>query len=149
MITSTQEKIIRRAIKILETEWKISETVFDEPANVKNYLRLMLAREEREMFAACYLTKQHRLIETVPLFFGTIDSTAVHPREVVKVALKLNAAAVVFAHNHPSGIAEPSGSDVSITTRLKSVLSEIDVRVLDHFIVTPHGSISMAERQLI
>jgi len=96
-----------------------------------------------------YLDNQHRLIKYEELFFGTIDGASVHPREVVKHALKYNAAAVIFAHNHPSGVAEPSQADQRITDRLKSALLLVDVRVLDHMIVGDKEVLSFAERGLL
>ena len=123
--------------------------VFSESADVRTYLRQRLGAREREVFGALFLDAQHRLIHYRELFFGTIDSASVHPREVLREALRLNAAAVIFVHNHPSGIAEPSGSDLVITTRLKQVLAEIDVRVLDHMIVAAESVVSMAERGLL
>ena len=124
-------------------------TVFSESADVRTYLRQRLGSREREIFGALFLDAQHRLIHYRELFFGTIDSASIHPREVLREALRLNAAAVIFVHNHPSGIAEPSGSDLVITTRLKQVLAEIDVRVLDHMIVAAESVVSMAERGLL
>ena len=93
-----------------------------------------------------FLDTRHRLIEFKEMFYGTIDGASVHPREVVKLALKLNAAAMIFAHNHPSGVAEPSQADIAITGRLKSALALIDVRVLDHIIVAADDTVSLAQR---
>ena len=123
--------------------------VFSESADVRTYLRQRLGAREREVFGALFLDAQHRLIHYRELFFGTIDSASIHPREVLREALRFNAAAVIFVHNHPSGIAEPSGSDLVITSRLKHVLAEIDVRVLDHMIVAAESVVSMAERGLL
>ena len=107
-----------------------------------------LAPYEREVFCVLLLDSQHRLIEYRELFFGTIDATAVYPREVVKLVLEHNAAAVIFAHNHPSGVAEPSTADKNITQKLTTALAVIDVRVLDH-IVVGETQVSFAERGLI
>lgn len=115
----------------------------------REYLRARLRNYEHEVFACLYLDNQHRVVTLEELFFGTIDGAAVYPREVVKRCLHNNAAAVIFAHNHPSGIAEPSQADVSITQRLKIALNTIDVRVLDHIVVGSTDVVSFAERGLL
>ena len=123
--------------------------VFGASADVRRYLRYRLGGRPREVFAALFLDAQHRLIAFREMFLGTIDSATVHPREVLRETLALNAAAVIFVHNHPSGIAEPSVSDVKITERLRQALQLIDVRVLDHIVVSPADAVSMAERGLL
>ena len=120
-----------------------------DPGQTRKYLKAKLRNYEREVFACLYLDNQHRLINYEELFFGTIDGASVHPREVVKRVLSHNAAAVIFAHNHPSGLAEPSQADRRITDRLKSALMLVDVRVLDHMIVGDAEVVSFAERGLI
>lgn len=120
-----------------------------DPCQTRKYLKSKLRNYEREVFACLYLDNQHRLINYEELFFGTIDGASVHPREVVKRCLAQNAAAVIFAHNHPSGLAEPSQADRRITDRLKSALMLVDVRVLDHMIVGESEVISFAERGII
>lgn len=120
-----------------------------DPGLTRRYLKCKLGHYQREVFACMFLDNQHRLISYEELFFGTIDGASVHPREVVKRALDNNAAAVIFAHNHPSGIAEPSQADQRITDRLKSALMLIDVRVLDHMIVGEGEVLSFAERGLL
>jgi DNA repair protein RadC len=125
------------------------QEVFGASADVRRYLRYRLGGRPREVFAALFLDAQHRLIAFREMFLGTIDSATVHPREVVRETLMLNAAAVIFAHNHPSGVAEPSASDVKITERLRHALQLIDVRVLDHVVVSPAEAVSMAERGLL
>ncbi len=115
----------------------------------RQYLRARLGKYEHEVFAFLYLDNQHRVVNLEELFSGTIDGAAVYPREVVKRCLHNNAAAVIFAHNHPSGIAEPSQADVSITQRLKIALNTIDVRVLDHIVVGSRDVVSFAERGLL
>lgn len=115
----------------------------------RQYLRARLGKYEHEVFACLYLDNQHRVVNLEELFSGTIDGAAVYPREVVKRCLYNNAAAVIFAHNHPSGIAEPSQADVAITQRLKIALNTIDVRVLDHIIVGSKDVVSFAERGLL
>ena len=118
------------------------------PAHCARFLRIRLRRREREVFAVVFLDSQHRVIQYEELFQGTIDGTSVHPREVVRAALRHNAAAVILAHNHPSGVAEPSQADVRITERLRQALGLIDVRVLDHLVVGDQEVVSLAERGL-
>jgi len=120
-----------------------------DPGTTRRFLKGKLRRYSREVFACLYLDNQHRLIKFEELFYGTIDGASVHAREVVKRALDHNAAAVIFAHNHPSGIAEPSQADRRITDRLKSALLLVDIRVLDHMIVGDREVISFAERGYI
>lgn len=120
-----------------------------DPASTRRFLKSKLRGYDREVFACLFLDNQHRVISYEELFFGTIDGASVHPREVVKRVLYHNAAAVIFAHNHPSGIAEPSQADERITERLKSALLLVDVRVLDHMIVGDAEVMSFAESGLI
>ena len=124
-------------------------TSFTSPAAVKEYLFAKLSGFEHEVFAVLFMDTQHRLIEYREMFHGTIDSAEVHPREVVKEALRLNAAALVISHNHPSGNPEPSAADRVLTKRLREALSMVDVRVLDHIIVAGTDTTSFAERGLI
>ena len=126
-----------------------SRTAFTSPNTVKDYLRTKLAGFEHEVFAALFLDSQHRLIEYTELFRGTIDGASVYPREVVKEALRVNAAAVIFAHNHPSGNPEPSRADETITSRLKDALALVDVRALGHVVVGGMDTVSFAERGLL
>ena len=126
-----------------------SAAVFDSPQAVKDYLRLQLGGLAHEVFAVLFLDAQHRLIRLEEMFRGTLSQTSVYPREVVKRALALNAAAVVLAHNHPSGVAEPSRADEFLTQHLKSALALVDVRVLDHLVVASGGAVSFAERGLL
>jgi DNA repair protein RadC len=123
--------------------------VFGSPDAVKHYLQLHLARKPHEVFAVLFLDAQNRLIAMEELFRGTLTQTSVYPREVVQRALQLEAAAVVLAHNHPSGTVQPSRADEALTHTLKAALALIDVRVLDHVIVAPGDVLSMAERGLI
>jgi DNA repair protein RadC len=123
--------------------------LFDSPHTVRQYLQLQLGAKAHEVFAVMFLDSQHRLIAQEELFRGTLSQTSVYPREVVMRALNLNAAAVVLAHNHPSGSTEPSRADQTLTQTLKSALALIDVRVLDHFVVTSTQALSMAEQGLI
>lgn len=122
---------------------------FKEPSVACDYFRDKLVSQEREVFAAVMLDTRHRLIEYVELFFGTIDGAEVHPREVAKCALRLNAAAVIVAHNHPSGETEPSAADRAVTLRLKQSLALLDIRLLDHVIVGVRESLSMARKGLL
>ncbi|MDM0011531.1 DNA repair protein RadC [Variovorax sp. J22P168] len=123
--------------------------VFDSPATVMQFLQSHLAARPHEVFAALFLDAQHRLIVLEELFRGTLTQTSVYPREVVTRALHHGAAALVLAHNHPSGTVEPSRADEQLTRALKSALALIDVRVLDHVIVAPGRALSMAERGMV
>jgi DNA repair protein RadC len=123
--------------------------VFDAPGRVKDYLALQLGGRTQEVFAVLFLDAQHRLLQVEEMFQGTLNQTSVYPREVVKRALALNAGAVVLAHNHPSGVAEPSRADEFLTQSLKSALQLVDVRVLDHIVVGQGQVVSMAERGLM
>ncbi len=124
-------------------------TSMASPRLVKDFLSIKLGTLEHETFCVLLLDKRHRLIEFVELFRGTIDGASVHPREVVKLALARNAAALLLAHPHPSGVAEPSQADELITQRLKDALSLVDIPVLDHLIIAGGDIVSMAERGLI
>ena len=119
------------------------------PQAVRDYLQLQLGSRQHEIFAVLFLNSQNRLIALEELFRGTLTQTSVYPREVVIRALALNAASVVLAHNHPSGAAQPSRADELLTHTLKSALALVYVRVLDHFVVTASGAVSMAERGLL
>ena len=123
--------------------------VFDSPGSVKDYLALNLGGRAQEVFSVLFLDAQHRLLRLEDLFFGTLSQTSVYPREVVKRALQLNAGAVVLAHNHPSGVAEPSRADEYLTQTLKTALQLVDVRVLDHVVVGQGQVVSFAERGLL
>ncbi|HSI47144.1 MAG TPA: DNA repair protein RadC [Ideonella sp.] len=123
--------------------------VFDSPGRVKDFVSLQLARREQEVFGVLFLDSQHRLIEWRELFHGTLSQTSVYPREIVKQALALNAGALILAHNHPSGLAEPSKADEYLTQSLKAALQMVDVRVLDHLVVGAGQVVSFAERGLI
>ena len=123
--------------------------VFDTPDKVKNYLQLQLGALDHEVFAVLFLDTQTRLIKLEEMFRGTLTQAAVYPREVLKRALDLQASAVIFAHNHPSGAAEPSRADELLTQTLKSALALVDIRVLDHLVVGRNEVISFAERGLL
>ena len=119
------------------------------PGAVRDYLRLAIAQHEHEVFVCLWLDAQHRVIACEEIFRGTLTQTSVYPREIVKAGLRLNAAAVIFAHNHPSGAAQPSQADELLTRNLKEALALVDVKVLDHFIVAGNQAISFAERGLL
>ncbi len=119
------------------------------PVQTRDYLKTRLRDYPQEVFACLYLDNRHRVIEFEELFFGTIDGASVHPREVVRRGLSHNAAALIVAHNHPSGVAEPSRSDEQITRRLQQALALVDIRLLDHIIIGDGHSISLAERGLL
>ncbi len=138
-------ELARRALR----EEISSRDALASPRAVRDYLRLALAGREQEVFLLVLLDAQHRVIASEELFQGTLTQTSVYPREVVKCALKHNAAAVIFAHNHPSGVAEPSHADEILTRSLKSALALVDIQVLDHFIVAGTRSMSFAERGLL
>jgi DNA repair protein RadC len=123
--------------------------VFNNPADVRQYLKARLRDYRREVFLCLFLDTQHRVIACEELFQGTLDASSVYPRDVVQRALALNAAALIFAHNHPSGIAEPSQADQHITIRLRDALALVDIRVLDHMVVGDGSVLSMAERGLL
>mgnify|MGYP001816340936 CR=1 FL=1 len=144
------EQIITMARQIIADRLqRYANVVATSPADVKRYLQLQLADKEREIFAAMFLDTRHRLISFEMLFFGTIDGASIHPREVVKAALKCNAAAVIFSHNHPSGVAEPSQADIQITKKLKDALALVDVRVLDHIVVAADECVSLAQQGVL
>ncbi len=125
------------------------DTALTNPQQTRDYLKCRLRAYPHEVFACLFLDNRHRIIGFEELFSGTINGASVHPREVVKRGLFHNAAALIFAHNHPSGIAEPSEADRSITTRLKDALALVDIRVLDHFIIGDKEVVSFAEKGLI
>lgn len=138
-------ELVKRALK----EQLKRGPALSSPAAVREFLRITLSGKEHEVFLVLFLDAQNRVIETEELFRGTLTQTSVYPREVVKRALYHNAGAVIFGHNHPSGVAEPSHADEALTQALKQALALIDVRVLDHFVVASTGVTSFAERGLI
>ncbi len=123
--------------------------LLSSPRQTRHYLATRLRHHPHEVFAALFLDNRHRIITYEELFRGTIDGASVHPREVVKRALAHNAAAVIFAHNHPSGVSEPSEADRAITRRLKEALALVEIRVLDHFIIGDREAYSFAEQGLM
>ena len=145
---ATGDEVLKAARQVIGRRVRRG-TSMSSPHVVRDYLRTKLAELEHEVFVALLLDSQNRLIESIELFRGTLAQTSVYPREVVKVALSRNAAAMILAHNHPSGVAEPSRADELLTQALKQALALVDVRVLDHFIVAGADTTSFAERGLL
>lgn len=137
------DEIFRASSEAIEKKFARSH-VFTAPEVAQRFCREKLAGRDSEVFAVLFLDTRHRMIEYREMFFGTIDGSEVHPREVVKAALELNAAAIIMTHNHPSGNTDPSAADRAVTTRLKQALALIDVRTLDHIVVAGNNSTSMA-----
>ena len=170
------DRIIKRALKLLDTRMRNSDAL-SSPQAVRDYLRLTLSDKEHEVFMCIFLDAQNRVLASEELFRGTLTQTSVYPREVVKAALKHNAAAVILAHRqkhglgtdlragdvhehgdaaavilahpHPSGVAEPSRADEALTQALKQALALVDVKVLDHFVIAAGSAVSFAERGLL
>ncbi len=149
VFTRFEQGLINMALEIIVSKSGAYRNPMTEPKIVKDYLRLLLAGKEREEFVALWIDAQNHLIASETLFVGTATQASVYPREVVKAALKQNACAVIFAHNHPSGIADPSEADIRLTEALKKALAMVDIRVLDHIVVGSSQAVSMAERGLI
>jgi len=143
-----KQSLITLAMKVLAIKHRAGRAL-SKPEETRNYLRLRLADYRNEVFGCLFLDNRHRIIAVRELFQGTIDGASVHPRVVVQQAMEVNAAAMVFFHNHPSGVAEPSRADEAITRRLKDALALVDVRVLDHFVVSAGESVSFAESGLL
>ena len=143
-----KQSVITLAMKVLAIKHRAGR-VLGKPDETRDYLRLRLADYRNEVFGCLFLDNRHRIIAVRELFQGTIDGASVYPRVVVQQAMEVNAAAMVFFHNHPSGVAEPSHADEAITRRLKDALALVDVRVLDHFVVSAGESVSFAERGLL
>ena len=141
--------VIERANALIAQRYRAGTPVLDAPSRTREFLRLKLGALDHEVFAVLFLSTRHTLIEYVELFRGTIDGASVHPREVAKECLARGAAAVIFAHCHPSGQATASQADEQITRRLKESLALLDIRVLDHFIVANNVVSSMAEQGLL
>ena len=143
-----RDPIVEQAMALLECQVREADAM-GSPDAVKDYLRLRLGDRPHEVFAVVFLDVQNRVLAIEELFRGTLTQTSVYPREVVIEALARSAAAVILVHNHPSGLAEPSRADELLTTALRRALALVDIRVLDHFIVTRTGVMSFAERGLI
>lgn len=144
----TRPELVQQALDLLACDVREADALAC-PEVVRDYLRLLLGDRPHEVFAVVFLDTQHRVLDTVEMFRGTLTQTSVYPREVVIEALARNAAAVILAHNHPSGHPEPSTADEALTRTLKSALALVDVRVLDHFVVTRSTAVSLAERGLL
>ncbi|MFM5224184.1 DNA repair protein RadC [Aeromonas allosaccharophila] len=140
-----EEDLLTIANQIARQKLAKGEAITDKYLAQKA-LQAILQTREREVFVALFLDNQHRLLAYEELFLGTLGAATVHPREVLKSALKHNSAAVLLAHNHPSGYAEPSSADLQITDQLKGVLQQVEIRLLDHVIITAHTCVSLAER---
>ena len=138
-----EDRTIRRALRIIETRMKHRPNTIDGFETASNFLRLLLAGKEREEFWALWLDSRHALIEAELLAYGTVNVTAVYPREAVKAALRHNAVAVIFAHNHPSGNPEPSDMDHTLTSVLREALALIGVSLIDHLVVTSNETRSV------
>ena len=145
-----EDRLIARAKKALARRLAVPGAAIDSPDAVRDFLMLELGEEAREVFCALFLDAQNRVLSFETLFAGTLAQTSVYPREVVRRCLDLNAAAMIFAHNHPSGVTRPSESDKALTDTLKRALAMFDVRVLDHFIVGGAGRpFSFSERGML
>lgn len=142
------QAIFEMSRRALNEQMQVKD-ILSSPKQVRDYLCLKLGSLTREVFMVLFLDAQNRIITTEEMFTGTLTQTSVYPREVVKRALHHNAASVIFAHNHPSGVAEQSRADEMITTELKKALALVDVRVLDHFIVAGNATLSFVERGLL
>lgn len=148
-VFKTENDVIEAAVRFMEARARYHTEALTSPDATKRLLRLRTGDKEREVFSVLFLDAQHRLLAAEDLFTGTLDGAAVYPREVLKQALAHNSAAVILAHNHPSGTVTPSTADRRITQRLKDALALVDIRVLDHVIVAPDASFSFAEAGLL
>lgn len=142
-------RLVARALRVLEDSAVYRSEAFTSPSAVRDHLKLRFAGLEREEFHILWLDAQNYLISAERLFAGTLTQTAIYPREVIKAALAHNAGAVILAHNHPSGLAEPSTADHALTEALKAALAVVDVKVLDHIIVAGTDTLSFADRGLL
>lgn len=145
---ANDEEILQAARDVMKRRLQRG-TALTSPDLTREFLNVHLGPYEHEVFAAIWLDNRHRVIAFEELFRGTIDGASVHPREVVKASMKFNAAACILAHNHPSGVTEPSQADMKITQRLKEALGLIDVRVIDHLVIGEGPACSFAERGLL
>jgi DNA repair protein RadC len=147
-MSAEAQDVLAAAREILATRIRHGDAL-GSPGAVREYLQLILHDREYEVFVVVLLDAQNRVLALEELFRGTLTQTSVYPREVVKTALRHNAAGVIFAHNHPSGVAEPSHADQLLTVNLKQALALVDIKVLDHFIVAGTASVSFAERGIL
>lgn len=148
-LSSEDQKLIAKAVACLEAKYLVKQPVLSSSEATRDYLKLRLDGLGYEVFAVLLLDNRHQVLHYVELFRGTIDGASVHPREVVQLALSHHAAAVIFAHNHPSGMTDPSASDRRITQKLKDALALIEVRVLDHIVIGAGKGLSFAEQGLL
>jgi DNA repair protein RadC len=144
-----EDLLIEQAIAVLEHRIFKRGPCLDNPQEVRRYLRLKLAGESQEVFSVCFLDSRLQVMAYEPLFHGTIDAVSVYPRRILQRALELNSAAIIVAHNHPSGNTEPSQNDKNITVLLKDWLPRMDIRLVDHFIIGEGEPYSFAEAGLI
>lgn len=149
LLIARENKLIQRALAVLEQRLFQRGPCLANPSDVRNYLRMQLAPQDREVFAVLYLDNRHRILAFEPLFQGTVDGAPVYPRVVLKRAIEHNCAALILAHNHPSGVAQPSHADRALTRQLTDLLAEVEVRVLDHFIIGQGKPFSFAEAGLL
>jgi DNA repair protein RadC len=147
--TKRQSALIRGALRVLEQELREYGPALNGPEAVRSYLRLRLGNKEREQFLCLFLDAQNQLIDARTMFEGTLTQTTVHPREVVRAALQLNAASLIVAHNHPSGSCVPTVADRALTAILIQALALIDVRLLDHFVVGRNEILSFAQEGIL
>ena len=148
LIQYCRPELVQQALDLLQCEVREANALAS-PDAVRDYLRLLLADRPHEVFAVVFLDAQHRVLDALEMFRGTLTQTTVYPREIVIEALARNAAAVILAHNHPSGHAEPSRADEVLTQTLRAALCLVDIRVLDHFVVTRSQVLSFAEQGLM
>ena len=147
-MNDVENNVIAQGLAILSRRMRANDPL-SSPNAVRDYLRMSLSGREHEVFVVVLLDAQHRVLHCEEMFRGTLTQTSVYPREVVKTALAANAASVIFAHNHPSGVNEPSQADELLTRELKAALALVDVKVLDHFVIAGAQSLSFAERGLL
>lgn len=145
-LQAREDRAIYRALKILESRARTESYAITGTTTTRDYLRLALGGEDKEVFAVVFLDSGNRVITIEKMFFGTLSQTTVYPREVVRRALLHNAVSVILAHNHPGGVAAPTQEDIWLTHRLAEALALVDIRVLDHFIITATEATSLYER---
>jgi len=145
----TADEVIAAAVQLLRERLPQAGDVMTSPGKVRTFLRFSLAHQEREQFIVIFLDNQNRVLDVDTVFMGTLNQTVVYSREVVKAALQRNAAGVILAHNHPSGMPEPSKMDEKLTQDLKAALATVDIRVLDHLVIGGEQIVSFAEKGLL
>lgn len=149
MLESERQRVVALALAVFEQQWIGEKNPISGSQDAVNYFRLKLAESQQELFAVLYLNVRHQVIAYETLFRGSINNASVPPRVVAQRCLEINAASILVAHNHPSGVAEPSQADIALTGRLKEALSVFEVKLLDHIVVTLDDSVSLAERGLL